>query len=80
MSGAKPPDGLEQRYLRETDTTMAQSVVAMNGIGEVLSEISVPYCFASSGSHQKMRTTLGQGRAPGPIRRESGQCLRRSPS
>ena len=39
---------------------MADSVEAVDGIETVLQHIDIPYCVASSGSHDKMKTTLGK--------------------
>ena len=37
-----------------------RELVAVPGIVEALDEISIPVCVASSGSHDKMRFTLGK--------------------
>jgi HAD superfamily hydrolase (TIGR01509 family) len=37
-----------------------RELVAVPGIVEALDEISLPVCVASSGSHEKMRFTLGK--------------------
>jgi len=60
MLGEKPPSHLEQRYKHEINQTLSKSVVAVSGIEKALKEISIPYCVASSGSHEKMQTTLGK--------------------
>lgn len=56
----KPPRGLESRYKNEIKKALNESVKSVNGIEKVLAEITIPYCVASSGSHEKMRTTLGK--------------------
>ena len=60
MLGKKALQGLEQRYKDEITQELSTSVNAVNGIEKVINELSVPYCVASSGSHKKMRTTLGR--------------------
>ena len=60
MMGSKPPPGLEARYQNEIGQALKESVTAVSGVEQVLSEISIPYCVASGGSHEKMRTTLGK--------------------
>jgi HAD superfamily hydrolase (TIGR01509 family) len=60
MLGSKPPTGLEIRYKNYIDKALKESVTAVNGIERALAEISIPYCVASGGSYEKMRTTLGK--------------------
>ena len=59
MIGRKPPNGLKERYETEINSALKSSVKKVAGIEKALAEISIPYCVASSGSHDKMRTTLG---------------------
>ena len=40
--------------------TVASSVEAVDGIHDVLEQMSIPCCVASSGSHDKMSLTLGR--------------------
>ncbi len=58
--GTTPPAGLETRYHQDINDVLAASVTAVQGIEQALAEISIPYCVASSGSHDKMRLTLGK--------------------
>jgi len=58
--GTAPPAGLETRYKQDINDVLAASVTAVQGIEQTLAEISIPYCVASSGSHDKMRLTLGK--------------------
>ena len=58
--GTTPPDGLETRYKQDINNLLATSVTAVQGIEQALAEISIPYCVASSGSHDKMCLTLGK--------------------
>ena len=60
MLGCKPPPELSRRYRDDINQALAQSVVAVPGIELVLNQIDLPYCVASSGSHEKMQLTLGK--------------------
>ncbi len=60
MIGQKPPLGLEARYQNEINNALQESVTAITGIEKALTALSIPYCVASGGTHEKMRTTLGK--------------------
>jgi HAD superfamily hydrolase (TIGR01509 family) len=60
LLGEKPPAGIEERYKSEIDLALKSSVTSVKGIEKVLAEITIPYCVASSGSYEKMQTTLGK--------------------
>ena len=60
MLGEDPPPHLEQRYKKEINDALSSSVTAISGIEKALADISIPFCVASSGSHEKMKTTLGK--------------------
>jgi beta-phosphoglucomutase-like phosphatase (HAD superfamily) len=60
MLGKKPPDNLEERYKNEINLALGSSVTRVDGIGKAISDITIPYCVASGGSHEKMRITLGK--------------------
>lgn len=60
MLGKAPPPHLEQRYKEEINQALSTSVTAVAGIEKALKEISIPFCVASSGSYEKMQTTLGK--------------------
>lgn len=60
LTGETSPSGLWHRYKREINLALADSVEAVDGIESVLLNIDIPYCVASSGSHDKMKTTLGK--------------------
>lgn len=60
MLGEEPPPHLEERYKKEINEALATSVTAVCGIEKAIAEISMPFCVASSGSHEKMQTTLGK--------------------
>jgi HAD superfamily hydrolase (TIGR01509 family) len=58
--GKKPPAGIEERYKTEINSALKSSVTSVKGIEKALSEITIPYCVASSGSYEKMHMTLGK--------------------
>lgn len=60
MLGREPPEGIEDRYKNEINSALGSGVAAVEGIDLVLQSLTMPYCVASSGSHEKMRTTLGK--------------------
>lgn len=60
MLGKAPPDELTDRYNLDINQALKDSVVAVTGIHETLSDIDIPFCVASSGSHEKMQLTLGK--------------------
>jgi len=60
MIGEPPPDELERRYREDINQALAATVQAIDGIETVLEHLDIPYCVASSGSHEKMHMTLGK--------------------
>lgn len=52
-----------ERWIAELDTAVREGFIReltpMPGVSEALDQIEVPTCIASSGSHDKMRLTLG---------------------
>ncbi len=60
LLGAPPPAELERRYRDEINAALAASVEPVAGIEAALNGLSLPCCVASSGSHDKMRLTLGK--------------------
>jgi len=58
--GEPPPPELDLRYQRDINDALEKTVQAIDGIDSVLDALSLPYCVASSGSHEKMRMTLGK--------------------
>jgi HAD superfamily hydrolase (TIGR01509 family) len=60
MIGEPPPPELDLRYQHDIDNALKQTVQAIDGIETVLQTLSKPYCVASSGSHDKMKMTLGK--------------------
>jgi len=60
LIGEPPPPELDLRYQRDINQALAQSVQAIDGIEAALERLRLPRCVASSGSHEKMRMTLGK--------------------
>ena len=59
LSGKAAPAGALERYMAERDRVLREQVQAVAGIREVLEQLTIPYCIASSGGYDKMRITLG---------------------
>jgi HAD superfamily hydrolase (TIGR01509 family) len=59
LLGGPVPDNFIHEYQVRTDAALKSDLKAVPGIETVLDEIKMPYCVASSGSHEKMQTTLG---------------------
>lgn len=60
MIGEPPPVELDLRYQRDINDALERTVQAIDGIETVLQAVGLPYCVASSGSHEKMKMTLGK--------------------
>jgi HAD superfamily hydrolase (TIGR01509 family) len=59
LTGQPVPPGALERYCVERDRVLREQVQPVAGIRDVLEELTIPYCIASSGDHDKMRITLG---------------------
>ncbi len=59
LLGGTVPESFVHQYQERTNAALKSDLKAVPGIETVLDEIKVPYCVASSGSHEKMQTTLG---------------------
>jgi HAD superfamily hydrolase (TIGR01509 family) len=62
MLGRPVPEHLVEEYRARTTAALESELKAVQGIEaslDALEDIGVPYCVASSGTHDKMRTTLG---------------------
>src|SRR4051812_48307541 len=57
--GKPLPDGFADRYHEELFTTFDAELHAVPGVEEALDAIEVPTCVASSGTHERIRHTLG---------------------
>ncbi|GAA1895744.1 HAD family hydrolase [Streptomyces sodiiphilus] len=49
-----------EQYVRRLNEAIDAGLTAVPGITEALDALNVPHCIASSGSHAKMRRTLGR--------------------
>jgi HAD superfamily hydrolase (TIGR01509 family) len=59
LTGRRAPAGALERYIVQRDRVLRERIQPIEGIRDVLDELTIPYCIASSGSHDKMRITLG---------------------
>jgi HAD superfamily hydrolase (TIGR01509 family) len=59
LLGRVPPADLVTTLRARTNAALAVELRAVDGVAAVLDSLAVPYCVASSGDHDKMRTTLG---------------------
>lgn len=59
LRGAPIPEGFVEHYQERSASALLEQLVAVEGIFDVIEMLPVPYCVASSGDHEKMRTTLG---------------------
>jgi HAD superfamily hydrolase (TIGR01509 family) len=57
--GRRLPDGREDPFERMYRQAFAAELAPVAGVREALDEITIPVCVASSGTHEKMRYTLG---------------------
>ncbi len=60
LLGRDPPPTFVQEYRRRSEGALAEEVLAIPGIEAVLDALELPWCVASNGSFDKMRTTLGK--------------------
>lgn len=59
MMGGPPPEDFADRVQERIESALKDGVEPVCGIREVLDSLTLPYCVASSGSHRKIRLTLG---------------------
>ena len=59
LLGRMPPAGFADEYRIRTRAAIDSELRAVPGIVEAIDKIHLPYCVASSGDFDKMRTTLG---------------------
>jgi HAD superfamily hydrolase (TIGR01509 family) len=57
--GRHVPPGALERYCADRDRVLREQVRPVEGVREVLETLTIPFCIASSGGHDKMRITLG---------------------
>lgn len=58
--GIELADGWDRLYEPWYRTAFERDLVPVDGVEAALDELRLPHCVASSGSHAKMRRTLGQ--------------------
>lgn len=59
MLGHPAPPGFVQEYRDRSAAALEAGVRPVAGIEAVIEGLGIPYCVASNGTHDKMRTTLG---------------------
>jgi HAD superfamily hydrolase (TIGR01509 family) len=59
MLGGPVPQHFVEEYQTRSATALRSELKAVPDIETVLAGLRVPYCVASSGTHEKMQTTLG---------------------
>jgi HAD superfamily hydrolase (TIGR01509 family) len=59
LLGRPPPENFVAELQARTFERFRAELKAMPGIEQALDALGVPFCVASSGAHEKMRTTLG---------------------
>ena len=57
--GGRLPEGWKDQFHRRYREAFAAELVPVDGVIEVLDQLTIPACVASSGSHDKLRFTLG---------------------
>jgi HAD superfamily hydrolase (TIGR01509 family) len=57
--GSRLPTDWKDQFHRRYREALAAGLVPVDGVVEVLDRLTVPTCVASSGSHDKLRFTLG---------------------
>ncbi len=58
MLGRPVPDGFVEEYLTRSRDALKLELKAVPDIETVLAAVDLPFCVASSGTHEKMQTTL----------------------
>ena len=59
LLGRPVPDNFVEEFLRRSAAALQSELKAVADIETVLAALGVPFCVASSGTHEKMQTTLG---------------------
>jgi HAD superfamily hydrolase (TIGR01509 family) len=59
LLGRPLPDDFAEEFQRRSTAALKAELKAVAGIETVLAALNVPFCVASSGTHEKMQTTLG---------------------
>ncbi len=72
MRGEPAPEAFLAELRERAGNALRDNVKPIEGIEEVLSALTIPYCVASSGEHDKIRLTLG---ATGLLARFEGRIF-----
>jgi HAD superfamily hydrolase (TIGR01509 family) len=59
LLGRPVPQHFVEEYMTRNATALKAELKAVSDIETVLAGLRIPYCVASSGTHEKMHTTLG---------------------
>lgn len=59
LLGRRPESGFAEAYRQRVRQAFEAELKAVPGIADALDNLGLPFCVASSGDHDKMRTTLG---------------------
>lgn len=59
LLGKPPPDDFVKTYRARSKLALEAKLTVVPGIEQALDQITLPYCVASGGDHDKMRMTLG---------------------
>lgn len=59
MLGEPPPDTFVRELRRREAAALREQITAIPDVEAVLASLSMPFCVASSGEHEKIRLTLG---------------------
>jgi HAD superfamily hydrolase (TIGR01509 family) len=59
LLGRPVPDGFVDEYYSRSRAALIRELKPVPGIESVLATVGLPFCVASSGTHEKMQTTLG---------------------
>ena len=59
MLGATPPESFVATLRARSADALQQHITPIAGVADVLRNLFIPYCVASSGDHEKIRLTLG---------------------
>jgi HAD superfamily hydrolase (TIGR01509 family) len=59
LLGRPVPQGFVEDFQKRSAAALKSELKAVPDIESVLASVGIPFCVASSGTHEKMRTTLG---------------------
>jgi beta-phosphoglucomutase-like phosphatase (HAD superfamily) len=64
LTGRPVPDGALDAYIADRDRVLREQIEPIDGIRAVLEELTIPYCIASSGNHDKMAARVARALVP----------------